>query len=103
MGEWLHSETPTELPMLLELIPPLVAPVRALPLALACAYLPHFYKGALVYTSVGEYDLVHPRSNVATAQSKAREGALSAATAGRITRAAAAHENGFEAFTYFAA
>ena len=84
-------------------VPAFVTPIQAIPLALACAYIPHFYKGLLMVTQLKKYDIAQPRDNIAHADSAHGKGKVTAGTLGQIKRAAAAHDNGFEAFSYFAA
>eukprot|EP00656_Telonema_subtile_P057337 TRINITY_DN9400_c0_g1_i6.p2 TRINITY_DN9400_c0_g1~~TRINITY_DN9400_c0_g1_i6.p2 ORF type:complete len:183 (-),score=51.37 TRINITY_DN9400_c0_g1_i6:50-598(-) len=87
------------------LVPPLVNPVAAIPLALLTAYVPHMIKGAILATTIG-YNNVEPRGNLDRAVhmsegTKDKPARISKDTVKMLARSKAAHENGLEAFTYF--
>jgi uncharacterized MAPEG superfamily protein len=87
----------------MDFVPTLVTPIQAIPLALVCAYIPHFYKGVLVVKHIKRYDIAHPRDNISHVEKHQEDGKVTKDAVGQIKRAAAAHANGFEAFSYFAA
>eukprot|EP00657_Telonema_sp_P-1_P007986 TRINITY_DN2843_c0_g1_i1.p1 TRINITY_DN2843_c0_g1~~TRINITY_DN2843_c0_g1_i1.p1 ORF type:complete len:161 (+),score=24.14 TRINITY_DN2843_c0_g1_i1:168-650(+) len=88
------------------MVPPLVNPVIAIPLAMLNAYVPHLIKGGMLFSTIG-YDNIFPRRNVQRAMSMStptnedKPALLDSETADFIDRCRGAHENGLEAFTYF--
>jgi uncharacterized MAPEG superfamily protein len=81
----------------------MLTPIQSLAPALALTFLPHFFKGFLLVKNRVGYDIATPRDNLSHAEKREADGKIGKGVLGQIKRAAAAHENGWEAFSYFAA
>jgi uncharacterized MAPEG superfamily protein len=82
-------------------VPSAVNPVSAIGLSLIIAFVPHFIKAGVVGSSVG-YNNVEPRQAVERMTHLQTKGKCSDGQVAMVRRCKAAHENGLEAFTFFA-
>lgn len=86
-------------------VPALINPVTSLPLALFSAFVPHIVKGAILGMTVG-YSNITPRQNLDRAahlseSHKDKPAKISKGVLAMAQRAAAAHANGLEAFSFY--
>ncbi|KAJ3279957.1 hypothetical protein HK104_001032 [Borealophlyctis nickersoniae] len=70
----------------------------AIPASYLVAFIPHVVKGVIISSNVGKYNNVNPRTQLDAYKEK-----MTKAAHQKALRAAAAHQNGLEAFPLFAA